>query len=77
MPIGVYYHKNYEKYMARCNDKNGKNINIDCYDVPEDAFISYKAFKENVIKEIAEEHWGEIPLRLYEALMKYEVEITD
>ena len=38
----------------------------------------YKNFKENYIKQVADEYYfkGLIPKRLYEAMYKYEVEIN-
>ena len=42
-----------------------------------DAFIAYKQFKENYIKQVADEYKKLIPTKLYEALYKYEVKIND
>lgn len=41
--------------------------------------MAYKSAKEAYIKEIATEYFsrGEITKRVYDALMRYEVEITD
>jgi hypothetical protein len=49
------------------------------YKNPKDAFYAYKNFKERYIKEIAEKYFqeGKITKRVYDALMKYEVDITD
>ena len=44
---------------------------------PFQAFTCYKNFKENYIKQIADEYKDLIPKKLYEALYKYEVEIND
>lgn len=41
------------------------------------AFSAYKVFKESVIKEAANKWKDQIDVRAYEALMSYEVEITD
>ena len=43
----------------------------------EEAFVAYKKHKEQTIKHIAEEYKNLIPQKLYEALINYEVEITD
>ena len=43
----------------------------------EQAFSAYKNFKENYIKEVADEYKDLIPTKLYEAIYKYEVEIND
>lgn len=75
-PIGVYYNKSNKKYIACCNI-NGKQKHLGCYETPEQAFQAYKNFKENYIKEVAEEYKSRIPSKLYEAMLKYEVEIDD
>lgn len=74
-PIGVT--KDGNKFMARLNKDNGKLIWLGTYDTPEEAFLAYKKAKEAYIKEVAEKYKGKIDPRAYEAMMKYEVEITD
>ena len=75
LPIGVHKHGN--KFVAQLRKGNGKRIHLGTYDTPEEAFFAYKKAKEAYIKEVAEEYKGKIDNRLYEALMNYEVEITD
>ena len=45
----------------------------------EQSFAAYKAAKEAYIKQVAQEYYdkAEITKRVYDALMRYEVEITD
>lgn len=76
LPIGVRYKELNNKYECRCN-KNGKSIYLGLYEDSEKAFQVYKEFKENYIKEIADYYKDRIPNKLYNALYKYEVEITD
>lgn len=77
LPIGVSYdNKSSKKYTAYCNT-NEKQKFLGCYDTPEKAFEVYKNSKENYIKEVAEEYKNVIPSKLYEAMLKYEVEIDD
>ncbi|AZU98973.1 putative AP2 domain-containing protein/putative DNA-binding protein [Bacillus phage pW2] len=76
-PIGVHYVKERNKYSARCTTLENKRKELGHYETKEEAFIAYKRFKENVIKDVANEYMGEIPLKLYYAMMTYEVEITD
>ena len=68
-------------YRARCNvtDKiNGsKVITIVSFNNPVEAFRAYKEFKENYIKQVADEYKDRIPKKLYDAMYRYEVEITD
>ena len=73
-PVGVYYHR--KKYNSHCNI-NGKRKHLGCFDTPEEAFQVYKKFKEKYIKEIAEEYKNVIPQKLYEAMLRYEVDIDD
>lgn len=66
------------KYLAYYT-KNRKNICLGTYDTKEEAFLAYKAHKEAYIKEMAQEYFanGKINEQVYQALMNYEVEITD
>jgi len=75
-PIGVSFVKKRSTYVASCCD-NGKGKKLGEYDSPELAFEIYKDYKEKLIKRIAEEYKNIIPYKLYDALYKYEVEITD
>ena len=43
----------------------------------EEAFEAYKTFKENYIKQVADEYEKLIPRELYKAMYEYEVEIDD
>ena len=51
----------------------------DFFDTPEEAFQAYKSAKEQYVKEIATQYFqeGKITQRVYQALMEYQVEITD
>lgn len=79
--IGTYHLEN-GKYRAYCNlinPQTGKSKlkNLGHYDTELEAFEVYKYYKEKNIKEVADYYLGEIPERLYDALYRYEVEITD
>jgi hypothetical protein len=76
LPIGVHWHKRDEKYVAKCQCGD-KRKHLGYHDTPEKAFNAYKIFKENYIKQIAEEYKDRIPNKLYDAMKKYIVEITD
>ena len=73
-PIGVS--KNRNKFEARLS-KDNETIILGLYDTHEQAFQVYKEAKEQYIKEVANEYKDKIPYRLYEAMMKYEVDIND
>ena len=76
-PIGVSWHKTMNKFCAYCTKESKKQIHLGYYDTVEDAFTAYKSFKENYIKEVADEYKDIIPTKLYDALCKYEVDIND
>lgn len=81
LPIGVQYSKLHERYIAivgnvRSKDTKGKGF-IGLYDNPEDAFYAYKQKKEELIAYEASKWRGKIADDVYEALLNYEVEITD
>lgn len=75
LPIGVAYHRN-KKYRVHCS-VSGKLKYLGCYDTPEEAFQVYKKVKEKDIKKVAEEYKNVIPQKLYEAMLRYEVDIDD
>lgn len=80
-PIGTNYYKN-GKYVAHCsliNPETGKSKQktLGYYNTEQEAFEVYKQFKENYIKQVADEYKDKIPSKLYEALYNYQVEITD
>ena len=75
-PVGVGYKPLRNQYRARCN-KFGKNVHLGWFSTVEDAFRAYKVAKEQYLKELANKWKDQIDPRVYEALMKYEVEITD
>lgn len=80
LPIGVYYHKATNKYVAQCSiltDKGQKRKHLGLYNTPEEAFEVYKQFKEAYIKEVADEYKDKIPQRLYDAMYNWIVEIDD
>lgn len=74
-PIGV--HKVGSKYISTCLDGKKNKVRLGSFLTPEEAFSSYKEYKENVIKEAAKDIKEKIPPSLYKALMVYEVEIDD
>ena len=77
LPIGVCFHKRVNKYRAYCNDGSGHLIHLGYYNTPEEAFEAYKQYKEQTIKDMAEEYRNVIPEVLYNAMINYEVEIED
>ena len=78
LPVGVILDKGAKKprYRARLS-KYGKYYCYGSYSNPTDAFYAYKQAKEDFAKELAEKWKAQIDPRVYNALMNYQVEITD
>ena len=70
--LGVDYEKSVKKFRARCGNKH-----LGLFNTELEAFYTYKHAKETYIKEVANKWKDQIDPRVYNALMKYEVEITD
>lgn len=76
LPLGVKYHKHNSKYSASLS-VDGVLSFIGYYSDKMDAFLAYKQAKEQRAKNLAEKWKDQIDPRVYEALMNYQVEITD
>ena len=70
--LGVDYKKSVKKFRARCGNKH-----LGLFNTELEAFYAYKQAKETYIKEVANKWKDQIEPRVYEALMNYQVEITD
>lgn len=81
LPIGIVEDNRTHHFRARCStlDENGKikRVELGSYKTHEEAFIHYKQFKENYIKQVADEYKPYIPKELYEAMYRWEVDIDD
>ena len=77
LPIGVSLPKGRNKYLAHGNDNGGLYLGF--YDTIDEAFFAYKQHKESKIKQVAKEEFdsGNITEKCYNAMINYEVEITD
>jgi hypothetical protein len=76
-PIGVTFNKENNNYLSHCNNGHRKIIHLGTFNNIEDAFKVYKEYKEKIIKQIAEEYKSKIPEKIYNAMINYDVEITD
>ena len=74
--IGTSFVKKDNKYKAGVG-KKGVNNYLGIFDTELEAFNAYKEAKESYIKEVANKWKDQIDHRVYEALMNYQVEITD
>lgn len=80
LPIGVScYNWNGHDYYILSISRKIHNHPTMYFKSPNDAFCYYKKYKENIIRQMAQEEYekGNITNQCYEAMMKYEVEITD
>jgi len=73
-PIGVSLNKN--KFRVQCGNQ-GENIYLGTFNTINEAFATYKEYKENHIKEVADYYKNQIPEKLYRAMYRYKIEITD
>ena len=63
--------------MAQVRKNKGKQEHLGYFKTEIEAFKAYKQAKESFIKEQANVWKSQIDIRAYEALMNYQVEITD
>ena len=75
-PMGVLWKENKKRFVARIAMGN-KPVDIGYFKSSTEAFNAYKQAKENYLKQLAEKWKGQIDERAYNALMNYQVEITD
>lgn len=78
LPIGVSYSKRNNAYSLSVSRKKN-NIEVKYFKSPIEAFNYYKQIKESIIKQTAQNEFdnGNITKECYNAMMRYEVEITD
>lgn len=79
LPIGVTKNNSVSRGFRAIIRIYGKYHTIGYFDTIEEAFNAYKLTKETHIQEMATQYYkdGKITEKVYDALMKYEVEITD
>ena len=75
--IGVCWSKRDKSFVAQVSKNKGKREHLGYFKTEIEAFNAYKEAKETFVKELANKWEGKIDPRAYEALMSYQVEITD
>ena len=75
--IGVCWSKKGGAFVARVGKNKGKQEYLGSFKTEIEAFNAYKQAKENRLKELANKWKSQIDPRAYNALMNYEVNITD
>ena len=76
-PIGVHWSNTKKVFIAQINKGGGSQKHLGQFDTELEAFNAYKQAKESYLKELANKWKDKIDERAYEALMNYQVEITD
>ena len=74
--IGVDFLNKQNKFRSRLN-VNGISKHLGYFKTEIEAFNAYKIAKENYLKELANKWKDKIDPRAYNALMNYQVEVTD
>lgn len=77
LPIGVSKPKKGRTGFRVSVCKNNKDIELGAFNNVEEAFLVYKAAREGYLKEKANQWKDDLDVRAYDALMNYQVEITD
>ena len=75
--IGVYWHNTNKAFIARVNKNKGKSEHLGYFNTELEAFKAYKQAKESFVKEQANKWKSQIDPRAYNALINYQVDITD
>ena len=73
---GVLFNERTKRYSVGFS-KGSKTKHLGYYDNEQEAFLAYKQAKEQQIKVVANRWKDQIDPRVYEALMNWEVDITD
>lgn len=76
LPIGVWYDKEKSRYRANLS-YNGESQKLGSFKTVEEAFKRFKDYKENLIKEVDEKYEGKIRKCVHDAMINWEIEITD
>lgn len=76
LPLCVYFDTDKGNYRANMSFM-GRSIKIGTFDTIEEAFARYKEYKEDFIKDIAEQYKEELPWKVYNAMMSWQIEISD
>lgn len=74
--IGVHQDRREGRFLS-CMSIGGERQILGHFNDELEAFLAYKQAKENYLKEVAIKWKDQIDHRVYEALMNYQVEITD
>lgn len=77
-PLGVSFNKSKNAFQVACSTlKEVYGTHIGTFYNSTEAFYAYKKEKEKRLKELADSYHGIIPDNAYQALMNWEINITD
>lgn len=76
-PIGVSCNKQSEMFRAYCHNHSGRLKYLGYFNTAQEAFLAYKTFKEALIKQVADGYKHQLDIRVYDALLSYEVSEKD
>ena len=76
-PVGVSWNKGLRSFVAQVNLNSHRQTHLGYFKTAEEAFRAYKEAKESYIKDLAYKYRHQIDVRAYNALMNYQVEVTD
>ena len=76
LPLGVHFDKSKGKFRAEMSFM-GEQIKLGWFDSAEVAFARYKEYKEDFIKNMAEQYKDILPYKVYEAMVNWKIEIDD
>lgn len=76
LPVGVFYDRYKGKYRA-CMAYKGNTVKLGTFNSPIKAFTNYKNYKENTIKNLAEQYKERIPDKVYKAMIGWTITYND
>lgn len=76
LPLGVNFDTSKGKYRSQMAYM-GRTKKLGTFDDVESAFARYKEYKEDFIRNMAKRYKDKIPYKVYDAMMNWEIEITD
>ena len=74
LPLAVYYNKYNDTFFSRIKYYGSeKVIQLSYHSTPEEAFEEYRLEKKKDIKRMADMYKAELPVYVYEALLRFEI----
>lgn len=74
LPVGVNHNKKTNRYEVTCNQFGKTSTYIGSFIDSEDAFMAYRAFKQNEIKKQIYKYKDIAPKKVFDAIWNYKIE---